>query len=158
VQYIESDTLVFVSVVVLLGWICWLYFRRRQMLSEMKKMQLQMASSALDKFGSAGEFVAFLQSKEGKAMLYDFTSPAVSRSRTNMRLVQAGIILTFVGAGLFIATFLIPVMQGDQAKEVMALLIFSGTVAISMAVGLWVTALVTALCERRTGGSEGDQV
>jgi cobalamin synthase len=75
-----------------------------------------------------------------------------------MRLVQAGIILTFVGAGLFIATFLIPVMQGDQAKEVMALLIFSGTVAISMAVGLWVTALVTALWERRTGGSEGDQV
>jgi hypothetical protein len=148
----------FVSVIVLLGWICWLYFRRRQMLSEMKKMQLQMASSALDKFGSAGEFVAFLQSKEGKAMIYDFASPAVNRSRINMRLVQAGIILAFVGAGLFMATFLIPEMQGDTAKEVMALLIFSGTVAISMAVGLWVTAIVTVLWERRIGGSESDQV
>jgi len=58
----ESDTLVIVSIIALLGWICWLYFRRRQVLSELKRMQLQLACSALDKFGSAGEFVAFLQS------------------------------------------------------------------------------------------------
>ena len=61
-QYIESDTLVIVSIVALLGWICWLYFRKRQLLSELKRMQLQLACSALDKFGSAGEFVAFMQS------------------------------------------------------------------------------------------------
>ena len=153
-QYIESDTLVIVSIVALLGWICWLYFRRRQQLSELKRMQLQLVCSALDKFGSAGEFVAFLQSREGQAMLYDSTSPVLSRSRTNIRLVQAGILLAFVGSGLFVGVRLFPEAQIREATEAMALLIFSGTVAISMAVGLWVTAIVTMLWERRAGGSE----
>jgi len=157
VQYIESDTLVIVSIVALLGWICWLYFRRRQQLSELKRTQLQLACSALDKFGSAGEFVAFLQSREGQAMLYDSASPGLSRSRTNIRLVQAGILLAFVGSGLFVGVRLFPEAQIREATEAMALLIFSGTVAISMAVGLWVTAIVTMLWERRAGGSENQR-
>jgi len=150
----ESDTLVIVSIIALLGWICWLYFRRRQVLSELKRMQLQLACSALDKFGSAGEFVAFLQSREGQVMLYDSASSGVSRPRTNLRLVQAGILLAFVGCGFFVAMRLLPVAQSRADREVMDVLIFSGTVAVSMAVGLWVTALVTMLWERRAGGSE----
>ncbi len=153
-QYIESDTVVIVSIVALLGWICWLYFRRRQMQSELKRMQLQLACSALDKFGSAGEFVALLQSREGQAMLYDSASPASGRSRTNIRLAQVGILLAFVGSGLFVGARLLPEAQSREAREVMDFLILSGTVAISMAVGLWVTALVTMLWERRAGGSD----
>lgn len=153
-QYIESDTLVIVSIVALLGWICWLYFRRRQQLSELKRTQLQLACNALDKFGDAGEFAAFLQSREGQAMLYNSASPGLSRSRTNIRLVQAGILLAFVGSGLFVGARLLPEVQSSQAREVMDVLIFSGTIAISMAVGLWVTAIVTMLWERRAGGSE----
>jgi hypothetical protein len=158
VRFIESDTLVIVSIVALLGWICWLYFRKRQLLSELKRMQLQLACSALDKFGSAGEFVAFLQSREGQAMLYDSAPPGVSRSRTNIRLVQAGILLAFVGSGLFIGLRLFPEAQSSEAREAIGLLIFSGTVAISMAVGLWVVALVTLLWERRLGASESNRI
>ena len=150
-QYIESDTLVIVSIVALLGWICWLYFRRQQQLSELKRMQLQLACSALDKFGSAGEFVAFLQSREGQAMLYDSASPGLSRPRTNIRLVQAGILLACVGSGLFVGARLLPDAQSGEAREVMDFLMFSGTVAISMAVGLGVVAIVTTLWERRAG-------
>ncbi|MBM3749061.1 MAG: hypothetical protein FJW34_25115, partial [Acidobacteria bacterium] len=115
----ESDTLVIVSIIALLGWICWLYFRRRQVLSELKRMQLQLACSALDKFGSAGEFVAFLQSREGQVMLYDSASSGVSRPRTNLRLVQAGILLAFVGCGFFVAMRLLPVAQSRADREVM---------------------------------------
>jgi len=158
VQYIESDTLVIVSIVALLGWICWLYFRRRQFQSEFKKMQLQLACSALDKFGSAGEFVAFLQSRERQAMLYDSAPPGLSRSRTNIRLVQAGILLAFVGSGLFVGARLLPEVQSTKAREVMEVLIFSGTIAISMAVGLWVTAIAAMLWERRAEGSESYRI
>jgi len=157
VQYIESDTLVIVSVVALLGWICWLYFRRRQFQSELKRTQLQLACSALDKFGSAGEFVAFLQSREGQAMLYDSAPPGSSRPRTNLRLVQAGILLAFVGSGFFVGARLLPEAQSAQAKEVLDLLVFSGTMTISIAVGLWVAAIVTMLWERRVGGSESQR-
>jgi len=157
VQYIESDTLVIVSIVALLGWICWLYFRRRQQLSELKRIQLQLACSALDKFGSAGEFAAFFQSREGQAMLYDSAPPGLSRSRTNIRLVQAGILLAFVGSGLFVGLRLFPEAHSSEAREAIGLLIFSGTVAISMAVGLWVVALVTMLWERRLGASESSR-
>ena len=123
-------------------------------MSELKRMQLQLACSALDKFGSAGEFVAFLQSREGQTMLYDSASADFTRSRTNIRMVLAGILLAFVGSGLFAGARLLPDAQSGEAREVMSFLIFSGAVALSMAVGLWVAALVITLWERRAGGSE----
>jgi hypothetical protein len=55
---------------------------------------------------------------------------------------------------LFVGARLLPEAQSREAREVMDFLILSGTVAISMAVGLWVTALVTMLWERRAGGSD----
>ena len=90
-------------------------------------------------------------------MLYDSTSPGLSRSRTNIRLVQAGILLAFVGSGMFAGTYLLPEAQSSEAREVMGALFFSGAVAIGMAVGLWVTAIVTMLWERRAGGSENQR-
>jgi hypothetical protein len=156
-QYIESDTLMFVSVVALLGWICWLYHKKRQQQAELKRIQLQLASSALDKFGSAGEFLAFLQSRDGQAMLYDHMSPGTSRTGTNMRLVRAGILLAFVAAGLFIGASVYPGTPDPDLKDVIALLNFSATIASSMAVGLWVVAMVNFLWERRFRESERDR-
>lgn len=147
-QYIESDTLMFVSTVALAGWIYWLHFRRRQHLADLKKIQLQLSVKALDKFGEAKEFVAFLQSREGQAMLYDGKSQDDSRSRTTIRFLQAGIILIFVGIGLFLCASRYDGTLTQDLSDVLALLTFTGTVSASMGVGLLASAAVTSLWER----------
>lgn len=156
-RYIESDTLMFVSVVALLGWIIWLNFRGRQQLTELKRMQLQLLTSALEKFGVAAEFTAFLQSHEGQAILCDGESPNKGPRRTNIRFVQAGILLAFAGAGLFLCASRYSGTPGGDLVDVLAMLNFTGTVAISTGVGLFVVAAVTFLWERWLGNPANDR-
>lgn len=150
-QYLESDTLIFVSVVALVGWILWLYFRRRQQAIELKRMQMHLSTNALQKFGAADEFVAFLQSKEGRAMLCDDELPAKERSRTSIRLVQVGILMLFAGVGLILSARWYSGTPNSEMQEVLTVFTFSGTTAISLGVGLFVAALVTSLWERWSG-------
>lgn len=156
-RYIESDTLIFVSVVALLGWVIWLSFKRRQQLIELKRMQLQLLTDALKRCGTAGEFMAFLQSHEGQAVLCDGESPDRGRSRTNIRFVQAGTLLAFAGAGLFLCATQYRGTPGADLKDVLAMLNFTGTVAISTGVGLFVVAAVTYLWERWLGDPASDR-
>ncbi|UCD62940.1 MAG: hypothetical protein JSW34_09280, partial [Candidatus Zixiibacteriota bacterium] len=101
-QYLESDTLIAVSIVILVGWIFWLHFRKRQQQVELKRMQMHLSTSALQKFGAANEFVAFMQSKEGQALLSNAEPPERTRSRTSIRFVQIGILMLFAGIGIFL--------------------------------------------------------
>lgn len=155
-QYIESDTVMFVSVVVLLGWIIWLQFRKRQQQTELKKMQLQLVTDALTKFESATEFVAFLQSKEGLTMLYDCQAPERGRSRTNIRIVQLGTLLLFVGIGLFLCAARYHGTPDKDLQDLLAILNFTGTVTASTGIGLYAVAAVTYLWERWFNRSDGD--
>jgi len=156
VQYIESDTLAFISVIALLGWAIWLHFRKRQRQMELKKMQLQLSTTALEKFGGANEFLAFLQSREGQAMLYDGESANTYRSKTNIRFVQAGTLLAFIGVGLFLCASRYSGTPSRDLQEVVVMLYLTGTVATSAGVGLYVVALVTFLWERLLGSSGND--
>lgn len=156
VQYIESDTLIFVSVVALVGWIIWLQFQTRRQQMELKQMQLKLSSSALEKFGDADKFLAFLESREGQAILCDGESPRRSRDRTNIRVVQFGTLLLFIGAGLFLCAARYHGAQGQDLQDVLAVLNLTGTVAVSSGVGLYAVAIVAMLWERWFRGPTSD--
>jgi preprotein translocase subunit YajC len=147
-HYIESDTLMFVSVIILLGWIIWLQFRKRQQQTELRKLQLQFVSEALTKSPTTTEFVSFLQSKEGLAMLSDGQGPANGRSRTNIRIVQLGTLLAFVGVGFFFCAARYHGTPDKDLQDVLAMLNFTGTLAISSGIGLYAVATVAYLWER----------
>lgn len=156
-QYIESDTIMFVAIVALVGWLYWLHHKRRLEQSELKRTQLQLLNNALEKFGSAGEFVDFAQSKEGQIMFHVNDSPQVEPPRTKIRFAQIGILLVCVGVGLFIgASGDQTTMEGDL-REVLIMMDFTGTVAISMGIGLLVVALVTLLWERWFSGAANER-
>ena len=150
-QWFESDTLMFVSVVALAGWIIWLHFRRRQQAIELKRMQMHLSTNALQKFGAADEFVAFLQSKEGRSMLCDDQLPEKGRSRTSIRLVQIGSLMLFAGVGLYLSAYWYGEPPNADMAEVLSVFTFTGTTAISLGVGLFVAALVTSVWERWSG-------
>ncbi|UCD64313.1 MAG: hypothetical protein JSW34_02415, partial [Candidatus Zixiibacteriota bacterium] len=108
----------------------------------------------LQKFGAANEFVAFLQSPQGQAMLSNGDVPETIRSRTSIRFVQIGILMLFAGIGIFIFVYMYGGTTDREMREVLAVLSFSGTTAISLGVGLFVTAAVTSIWERWSGGHD----
>jgi len=147
-QYIESDTLMFISVVALIGWIVWLSFKRRRQEMELKPKRIQLLSDAMNKFGTADDFVAFLQSAEGQAILYEGKAPGVNRKRTNIRFVQAGTLSLVIGLGLLLAATLYKGVPSRDLLEIFAMLSYSGAVMVSAGVGLYVTAVVTLIWQR----------
>jgi hypothetical protein len=150
-QYIESDTLIFVALIALVGWLFWLRHRRQLQLGEVKRMRLTVLGNALEKFSSADQFTAFLRSSEGQAIIGDNEIGDHGSRKVTMRFVQAGIVMAFVGAGLFLSASRYHGAMSADAGDVLALLNFMGTTAFSMGVGLIVVAMVTALWERWAG-------
>ena len=153
-QYLESDTLMFVAVVALVGWIFWLNHKRRLEQSDLKRMQLTILTNVLEKFGSSSEFMAFLQSSEGQAIITDSETGGNGSRKVAMRFVQAGIVVAFVGAGLFLSASRYHGAMNADLHDILAMLNFSGTTAVSMGVGLIVVALVTAVWGRWAARSD----
>lgn len=153
-QYLESDTLMFVAALALVGWVFWLNHKRRLDQSNLKRMQLTILTNALEKFGSSADFVAFLQSREGQAVISDSETGGNGSRKVAMRFVQAGIVVTFIGAGLFLSAARYHGDMSADLQEVLPMLNFSGTTAVSMGVGLIVVALVTAVWGRWAAGSD----
>ena len=147
-QYIESDTLMFISVVALVGWIVWLGFKRRRQEMELKPKRLQLISDAMAKFGTADQFMSFLQSPEGQAILYEGNAPEINRRRTNIRFVQAGTLCLVIGVGLLLAAHLYEGVPTRDLLEIFSMLSYSGVVMASAGVGLYVTAVVTLIWQR----------
>lgn len=150
-QYIESDTLMFVAVVGLVGWLFWLRHKRQLQLGDVKRTRLTLLSNAMEKFGAGNEFVAFLQSDEGQAIVGGNETSGNGSRKVPMRFVQVGIVLAFVGAGLLFSASRYHGAMTAELQDVLALLNFMGTTALSMGVGLIVVAMVTALWERWAG-------
>jgi hypothetical protein len=156
-QYIESDTVMFVAVIALVGWLYWLHHKRRLQQSELRRAQLRTLNSALEKFGSAGEFVDFVQSKEGQILFSIIDSSEANPPRAKIRFAQIGILLVCVGVGLFIGASGYQTTAERDLREVLIMMDFTGTVAMSMGIGLLAVAFVTLLWERWFGGSASEQ-
>lgn len=147
-HYIESDTVIFVAALALAGWIFWLHHRRRQQQSEIQQIRLSLARQALEKFDSSPEFLEFMQSKEGQAMLFDGESAASGQTRPWLRHFQAGILVICIGGGFLAGAYCFPVSPDAELREVQVLVLLSGTVMISAGAGLTVAALAGSLWER----------
>ena len=85
-----ETTIMFISIVALVGWNIWLSYKRHHNQVELKKLQLQWSAKALDKYKSSEEFFAFLQSREGQALIYDGQAPNDDRRRLNTRFFAGG--------------------------------------------------------------------
>jgi len=147
-QYIESDTLIFVAVVALVAYLCWLHFKRQQQQAELKRMQLHVFDKTLEKFGNAGEFVSFMQGKEGQAMLFNGKTPERTRSRTVLRFAQAGSLLAVTAIGFFVTAQICQNFPGPDATDMFIGFNVFGMVVASLGVGLFVVALITYIWEK----------
>ena len=80
----------------MISWIVWVEARRRQMQS---KSVAELQSQLLAKFGSAQEFVQFMQTDEGRRFLATLAQVRLSPAERVLRSIRIGVILTIIGLG-----------------------------------------------------------
>ena len=102
----------------------------------------------LDKFGSASEFVAYLQSETGGKFFEEL--PVQSAAPTNKILVsiQRGVVLLLVGAGL---VFLANIWDNTLGGDLFIVLAIFGTVSLMLGIGYLISTGISYYLSKKWG-------
>ena len=147
---IVEETIMMIALPALAAWALWLLFRRHQLGIRIQEQRIETINRLIDKFGTAKELVDFLQTDAGRRLLDDPHQSAANPRTSVLRYVQAGIILTVLGAA-FLISGLRPVDPTDinYIREAAERTDWA-TLFLSLGLGLWLVALVT-----RVAGKHG---
>lgn len=96
-----QETIIFVALVALIGWVLWLLFRRHQINAQARLQRIDSFNRLLEKFGSAKEFVDFAHTDQGRKFLEDPLPKPANPMRGVLRFLQIGIILIALSYGFF---------------------------------------------------------
>lgn len=99
---IVEELVLMIAVTALTAWILWLVFRRYQVQTHARAQRTETFNRLIDKFGTAREFVDFLQSDAGRKLLEDPIAPPADPRKSVRRFVQCGIVLLGVGSALLL--------------------------------------------------------
>lgn len=99
---IVEEVVLMIAVTALTAWILWLVFKRFQVQTHARAQRTETFNRLIDKFGTAKEFVDFIQSEAGRKVLEDPISPPTDPRTSVRRFVACGIILLAVGKALLL--------------------------------------------------------
>ncbi len=99
---IVEELVLMVAVTLLTAWILWLVFKRFQVQTHARAQRTETFNRLIDKFGTAQEFVDFLQSDAGRRVLEDPVAPPADPRTSVRRYVACGIILLALGKALLL--------------------------------------------------------
>ena len=116
----------------MIGWIVWVNARRRQAKIQ---AQTELNNRLLEKFGSAAEFVDFLQTEEGRHFLGSLSMEGLSPAERILRSVRTGVILSVAGLG----GLLLSRLSGLDQRA----FIIIGITALALGIGFLVSAAVS---------------
>jgi uncharacterized membrane protein len=119
------------STVLLMGWIVWLFSRRKQ---EKVRAQLDVQRRMLDKFSTGPEFATFVESENGRRFMESLSTEHATHADRILGSIQRGAVLTLLG----IALCVLPVY--DRDFEATALL---GVIALAAGIGFLISAWVS---------------
>jgi len=101
------------------------------------RAQTDFHNQMLEKFGSAAEFTAYLQSDAGKSFFDNLTTEPATPLNKILGSIQKGAILTLLGFGLFILGNTFTVQEGGNIMFVI------GTIVFMIGVGFLVSSAVS---------------
>lgn len=146
---IIEEVVMMVTVPALAGWVMWLVFRRYQLHVQARVTRTETFNRLIDKFGTAKEFVEFLQTDAGRKLLEDPIAPPVSRMSSVSRFVQSGIILLGLGSALLLnANRLRGETDINFIREAMSMN-YWGTIFLGGGVALMIVAMVSYFLAKR---------
>ncbi len=98
IAFIQEGVMM-VSVLALIGWLCYLLYKRYQVRTQESARRLEMFGKLVDKFGDSKEFVDFVQSQEGRRLLKDSGVNGVNAKQMALRMFIVAALLFAVGYG-----------------------------------------------------------
>jgi hypothetical protein len=146
---IIEEAIVMVMGPLLIGWVLWLVFRRYQLQAHARVQRTESFNRLIDKFGTAKEFVDFLQSDAGRKLLEDPITPPANPMSSVRRFIQGGIILIALGGALLLnATRLRGETDINFIREAMGMN-YWGTIFLGGGVALMIVAAVSYFLAKR---------
>jgi len=112
-----------------------------------QKSKYEIYSRMIDKFGAAPEFIAFMQTEEGRAILEENLTPTDVATPLNKILVsiQIGVILTLLGSGLLA---LGNIFGSSRGGDLYIVLNIGGTASLMVGVGFLISSAISyKLCK-----------
>ena len=109
------------------------------------KSKTDLYNRMIDKFGAAPEFVAYLQSDEGRQFIDENIVQSTSPLSKILLSIQIGVILTLLGIGLLV---LGNIFGGSLGGDLYIVLTVSGTVGAMVGIGFLISAGISyKLCK-----------
>jgi hypothetical protein len=124
----------------LIGFSTWIVSRRRQ---ERSRAQFDLQRRMLEKFGSASEFVAFLESDSGRKFLAAVSSETQTQASRIFGSIQKGAIFALLGVVGF-------GVVASEPNDLMPLAIPSG-IALAIGLGYLISAFATYRLSKQWG-------
>ncbi len=125
-----------VGVIILIGWVIGVVVSALKQRAHLRT-QTEFHNRLLEKFGSAAEFTAYLQSEAGQRFFEGLTTERITPTTKILGSVQKGAILSLLGIGLLIIGNIFSTPQGGDA------LIIFGVIALTLGVGFLVSAAIS---------------
>lgn len=111
--------------------------------------QLQLHTRLIDKFGSANELLDYLQSEAGKRFLAPATAQKMMPYRRILAATQTGIVLTFVGVGLWL-------IRGFFDVPALRAVTFLASISLTLGLGFLCSAVTAHILSRKWGLLNGN--
>jgi hypothetical protein len=100
----------------------------------------ELYSRMIDKFGAAPEFIAFLQTEEGRHLIEENITQSAQPMRKILGSIQIGIILILLGTGLLA---LGNIFGSSLGGDLYIVLTVSGTVGLMVGIGLLISVIIS---------------
>lgn len=127
-------------IALLIGFTTWVVSRRRQ---ERSRAQFDLQRRMLEKFGSASEFVAFLEADSGRRFLEAVSSETQTQASRIFGSIQKGAIFTLIGiVGLCVVAL--------EPRDLVPLAVPSG-IMLAIGLGYLISAYATYRLSRQWG-------
>lgn len=139
IHHIISDTVPMVVIVTMTIGAAWVLsliiqsFRQRALL----RAQTEFHNKMLEKFGTAEEFTAYLQSDAGKSFFDNLLKEPSTPLSKILGSIQKGAILTLLGLGFFIINNIFDTLDSRNIMLVIA------TVSMTIGIGFLVSSLIS---------------
>ena len=137
-----EDLVIFPIIFVLFGFVVWTIFStiRRY---KTAKLQAELQTKLLDKFGAGHELLAYVQSDAGKQLTESLTMEQRTPHGRILGAAQAGVILVLLGLALL---FLRGRVSGGEDG-----FLVSGTIILSLGVGFGLSAALSYFLSKSFG-------
>ncbi len=144
-EIILQETIMFGVAALFVGFLIWLFFRRKQFMINLEYHRLETLNKLIDKYGSSAEFVSFMQSDAGKRLLLspEKEAPASNGKTIVLRFIQAAVMIFVLGAG-----FMAGAGQYGNSNDIGNIqqvhdMEYWGVMCFMLAIGLGIVSMVT---------------